>query len=119
MSCFWPFMLRSVNPSLSEVLNEVSFASRADLIECRCANLRTPFTVVSPGLAHGAAAHLQSEVVGQSVFTATRLRHHPEALALLRRRLHTNVPLKNKSSFTGTFEAAKSVQTVSVLTHAL
>lgn len=119
MSCFRPFMFRSVDPSLSEVLNEVSFASRADLIKGRCAHLRTPLTAAPPGLAHSAAAHLQSEVVGQSVFTAMRLRHHPEALALLCRRLHTNVPLKNKSSFTGTFEAAKSVQTVSVLTHAL
>lgn len=52
-----------------------------------CAHLRTGLTVGSPGFPNGAAAHLLAQVGGQGVLAAPWLRHHPEALTLLSRRL--------------------------------
>lgn len=57
LSYIRPFRFGSINQGLSEVLDEVSFSSGTDLIEGRCAHLRTPLTVAAPSLAHSAAAH--------------------------------------------------------------
>lgn len=52
-----------------------------------CAHLRTSFTVMAPGFAHRAAAHLLGEVGRQRVLAAPGLGRDQEALGLLSWRL--------------------------------
>lgn len=75
-----------------------------------CAHLRTLFTILPPGRAHRAAAHLLGDLGGQRMLAAPIVSCHQEALRLLRlwQRFH-RVSLDTKKSHFGRKTSRPSV----------